>query len=228
MAIPSISYNLGVPNPPNNPSVDVTPMQQNTNAISQFVSVDHIGFGVTTPAGLSGSGAHLQVNLANTATSGTPVIAPTRGGTGYEVLYSSAVNPANTPIANASTPFVNSGEILFTRGAGGVQIQLTGPGTPYVELLAGVFSRGGTFLPGGIILQCGFSAINAGTVSTTTITFDQPFPNNLFFVFAQPTAGSSHLAGTGYFTNGGNLTDFDFNIVNPTGISNFSWFAIGN
>lgn len=42
--MPAITYNLNVPNPPNNPSQDVTPMQTNTNSINQWNGVDHYEF----------------------------------------------------------------------------------------------------------------------------------------------------------------------------------------
>ena len=39
-----ITYYPNIPNPPNDPSVDVPDMQRNTNAIPQFLEIDHVGF----------------------------------------------------------------------------------------------------------------------------------------------------------------------------------------
>lgn len=68
----SFSYNTNVPNPPNNPSVDVTDMQSNTLAISQILAVDHVTFNSTGPANSSG-GQHLRVAFnGKNAPVGTP------------------------------------------------------------------------------------------------------------------------------------------------------------
>ena len=214
MPIPQINYNSGIPNPPNNPSVDVTPMQQNTAFIEQIVDVDLIGFGIP------GSGSHAQANFLETSTSGTPSLPGIVGGAGYATLYSSAVDPT-LGLQNIATALVKEAELLFTREATGTQIQLTGPGTPVQSA-----SNGMTFLPGGILIQWGNDSISG---SSTPVTFSPAFPNKLFFVIAQ-TIGSSagQLNGVSYGTSGGNETGFNFFIVEPiTGPASFVWVAIG-
>ena len=54
----SFPYTTGIPNPPDNPSSDVSNMQTNTNTINSWVAVDHIGF--NNAAG----GLHKQVSFA--------------------------------------------------------------------------------------------------------------------------------------------------------------------
>ena len=42
----SFPYTTGIPNPPNDPSVDAPNMQTNTNTIASWVNIDHYGFGI--------------------------------------------------------------------------------------------------------------------------------------------------------------------------------------
>jgi hypothetical protein len=51
----SFTYTTGIPNPPNDPSVDVPNMQTNTNTINSWTEVDHIGFN----NGLAGQHTHI-------------------------------------------------------------------------------------------------------------------------------------------------------------------------
>ena len=55
----SISYNLNIPNGPDNPSTDQPNMKTNTNSISSFVAVDHVGFNS------SSGGTHLQTTYSS-------------------------------------------------------------------------------------------------------------------------------------------------------------------
>jgi hypothetical protein len=58
-----VSYNLNIPDGPNNPSNDQPKMKTNTNAIQTLISVDHVGFNTdgTPPNGVGGH--HLQVSF---------------------------------------------------------------------------------------------------------------------------------------------------------------------
>ncbi|HAM53730.1 MAG TPA: hypothetical protein DCP92_24690 [Nitrospiraceae bacterium] len=56
----SISYNTGIPAGPHNPSADQPLMLVNTNAINQYVAVDHVAFNVS---GSAVSGQHKQVTF---------------------------------------------------------------------------------------------------------------------------------------------------------------------
>ncbi len=57
--MPTLSYYLGIPNPPNNPSADVPKMRINTNSINSIIGVDHFPFSSNS------AGQHQQVNLTN-------------------------------------------------------------------------------------------------------------------------------------------------------------------
>lgn len=69
----SFPYTTGIPNPPDNPSSDVSNMQTNTNTINSWVAVDHIGF--NNAAG----GLHKQVSFAINQAS-LPTLASSVGG----------------------------------------------------------------------------------------------------------------------------------------------------
>lgn len=69
----NFTYNLNIPNPPNNPQTDVPLMQVNTNSLSSLISIDHIGFNTNN------SGIHKQVTLRNKTAPGL--------GDGQGVLY---------------------------------------------------------------------------------------------------------------------------------------------
>lgn len=124
--MPLIPYNNNIPNPPNDPSADVSLMQQNTNSIDQLITIDHFSFNV----GTNNSGTHKQVTLSNEAAPGFA------GGDG--VLYA---NSFNVP------PFgVNSWPIW--QNALGSTVLITGPTSPTLP-------AGYTFLSGGVIMQWG-------------------------------------------------------------------------
>jgi len=61
----SITYNLDIPDAPNNPSVDQPKMKVNTNATSSIMAVDHYTFAE------SNAGTHRQVNFPNANAAGT-------------------------------------------------------------------------------------------------------------------------------------------------------------
>jgi len=58
-----VTYNLDIPDGPNNPSNDQPKMKTNTNAIQTLLSVDHVGFNTngSPPNGVGGH--HLQVSF---------------------------------------------------------------------------------------------------------------------------------------------------------------------
>lgn len=63
----AFTYNTTVPNPPNQPAVDVQDMQNNTAAINDILDVDHVTFNTVGPAGAGTPGAsggqHLQTTF---------------------------------------------------------------------------------------------------------------------------------------------------------------------
>lgn len=70
----SISYNLGIPDGPHNPSADQPNMKVNNDNIDQFVAVDHIGFN----SGMGEtSGRHKQVTFDVNNVAAVPPPKPT-------------------------------------------------------------------------------------------------------------------------------------------------------
>lgn len=215
MPLPTINYNDNVPNPPNNPSVDVTPMQQNTNALRQFLSVDHVNFAS------SGSGTHLQANLLETSSGTTPTAPPLVGGAGYETLFSSTIAEG--------APFGTAGELFFIRGANPTDIiQLTGPGTPDSSGNFGI-----TFLPGGFLLQWGKVFSGQTSSGVTDYLFNSTPPNITFPVKCMQIFLQSQVTvlTSGCVWSVPNFSASAFRLVTlPSSIPNgttFSWMAIG-
>ena len=75
--MPAITYNLNVPNPPNNPSQDVTPMQTNTNAVDSWTQVDHYKFA----SGFAGE--HAQLSFPAWGSSTVPIGTANEGAVVY-------------------------------------------------------------------------------------------------------------------------------------------------
>ena len=215
MALAAIPFNANIPVATNSPSQDVNNMTANTNSENQIWGTrDHIGFGVAN------SGLHSQVQIQNAGgTNGTIPVG--LSGNGFETLYSSVT--------------AGFGELWFVRGATATGIQLTGPGTPAWSVVAGPpqIGQGYTFLPGGMILQWGFYVKSTALGNTTNVVFSQNFPNNIFFVIAQPYVNNpANLLSTFYGTDGGTAglgSNFNFQLAsNPNGLLKFQWIAMGN
>lgn len=210
MPFGSLSYTPGVPNPPNLPSVDVPDMQTNTNSIQTYLERDHMPF-INANAG-----AHQQVNLNETNTGGTPTLPSLLAGVGFQTLYSTT---------NSVQIGGNSGELYFTRGGSGVQIQLTGPLSPTYNAPPGTLqtSNGYTFLAGGILIQFGFT--NAmGNVNSQTFGFPQAFNTaNPFITIVGDSVNNA------FCVSNANATGFTVKTIGGA-VSNahFYWIAIGN
>lgn len=67
----SFTYTTGIPNPPDPPAGDVADMQVNTNSISSWTEVDHIGFNLTT------AGQHRVMTFPTVQTTSTAPFAAT-------------------------------------------------------------------------------------------------------------------------------------------------------
>lgn len=194
--MPSLTYTLNIPNPPNSPSVDVPNMQTNTNSINTIWTEDHFTFSDANP------GLHKQVQIS----SALGTIPPGLQG-GFETLYAKAV--------------AGNGELFFTRGNTGIEIQMTGPGAP------SPVANGYTFLPGGILIQWGTTA---GNVSNgATINFNTPFPNACFVAIPSIVSSTTtNLRST--YSASSSPSSFVVTIITVNGPSNatISWIAIGN
>jgi len=58
-----VTYNLDIPDGPNNPSNDQPKMKTNTNSIQTLISVDHVGFNTSGSPPNGVGGHHLQVSF---------------------------------------------------------------------------------------------------------------------------------------------------------------------
>ena len=106
----TFNYYPTIPNPPDNPSFDVTLMQTNSGSINSIINVDHITFG-KAQGGTTGQsdGQHKQVTFFSKTTQGTPtdplsIMYTANGGenTNAEVFY---VNNSATFLLSAIKAF---------------------------------------------------------------------------------------------------------------------------
>ncbi len=148
----------------------------------------------------SHSGMHSRVDLLN----GPDLVSPS----GTDTLYSKIA--------------AGVGELFFIR-PGGTPIQMT-TNNPVIGV------HGSSFLPGGIIVKWGSDPVASNITPITFSDTTSAFPNNIFFVIAQPyTTNVNKLKDIGYATDGGTITGFNFLLnQSPININNFSWIAVGN
>lgn len=170
----TISYNLGIPDAPNNPSVDQPKMKANNDAIAQYVAVDHIDFGVAH------SGVHKQVQMPLRG-GGTGTIPPglfagegtlytKTGGTDTQLFYSPDASGNEYQMTRAITA-------SFTATFG----QFAVDGAPP----AGTISTfGWTFLPGGLMLQYGtITGLGVSNLpASRTVNFPVAFTNTPYSI----------------------------------------------
>ena len=199
----SISYNLNIPNGPDNPSTDQPNMKTNTNSISSFVAVDHVGF--NTGAGNT-SGRHLQVTFDSDNVPSLPT--PTNGGDSLGILFTNTV------------------------GAGSINqlFYYAGPAAQSSNQYTNSSTNGSTMLLGGIILKWGKETL-VGT-QNPTVTFTNAFPNACFDVqlsllnsgYSSATVAPVNVLLSQTGTSG--TTGFTAR-VNQTGTGTWFWTAIG-
>jgi len=186
------NYNLGIPATNNDPSQDQPNMRINNDSIYNLVGVDHINFGNAN------NGKHKQVQLQ------TGNIPPGLIN-GFETLYAKVA--------------AGNGELFFTRGLSGTEIQMTGPGAP------SIIANGSTFLPGGLILQWGTYVAVATTA--TSKNFNSVFPNNCFGVWANMQKLTSQTSVDTVYCYGFTPAAFTY-FSTSSGVRTVNWIAIGN
>ena len=188
----SFVYTIGVPNPPNNPSADVPKMQTNTTSIYNLINVDHV------PFNNSNGGKHKQVQIQQVAALPAGLVS------GFNTIYSKSANPGP------------SGQLFFTQGSSGNQVQLTAATTGVPTTAA----NGVSFLPGGLLIQWG-TALNVTAVGVA-VTFTRAFSGTVYSVVSTSQSTSSVSTGV----TGVSSTGFTARIQ---GIGSFSvyWIAIG-
>lgn len=196
--MPSITYNLNIPNPPNSPQSDVPLMQANTNAISSIINVDHYTFGTTSPF-TNIDGLHKQVTLVNETAPGL--------NTGNGVLFANVSGGQSMPFwqnAAAGSPFPLA---LITSSETSI-------------------APDGYFTIGGLIFQWG-SIPSPGAGPTTIVYPLTPFPNDVFTVLLTARNDGSHSAFTYYLDGAPTLESFTY-AGSTSGSETLYWFAIGN
>ncbi len=215
----TFNFTLGVPNPPDDPSDNVSDMRNNNDNISGIIDVDHVGFTFTN------GGYHRDIHQpvfpigGQTAwnpafVSGVPTAVSGAKITGIQQLFPMNYTPAFAG-ATADT------QLFSLSGEGGVS-QLTGGNS---------IANGGWQWFGGILFiwgngTIGGSPITFTAVSPTTI----PFPNACFQVFTTPTATGANSSSYNIVITGKSATGFSYAFTGsaPLNITGFSWLAIGN
>ena len=129
-------FNPNIPQPADKLSVSQGQLLSNNQGLNTVFGINHFTFSTAVNAG-----KHTFVEM--------PVLAVVPAG-----LAANEVTLYTKTTAAAS-------EIFMTRDASGVEIQMTGPGTPIAS------ANGYSFLPGGLLIQWG--SVNS-PVNGTTIT----------------------------------------------------------
>jgi hypothetical protein len=200
----NLTYNTGVPNPPNRPSADVPLMQINTNNIPTLIGVDHFQFQNNF------GGYHQQVHLVNESAPGI--------GTASGVLYANLATSQSWPFwQNALGSFQLMGQnSAATNG--------------YVTIPGGIILQWGS---NTAVTEGSFAGGTAnGTVTFATANI--AFPTNCFNVISIPfwTSTPPSSTGTGTATpDTSTLTRTAFNWKfnsNSSAYTGFFWIAIGN
>ena len=200
----TFTYNGGIPDAPNNPSVDQPKMKTNTDSINGIIGVDHVGFNVST-------------------------VPPTGG---YHTIIHSVLQGSDpAQIANIGQLYIKNytppggstdTQLFFKTGAGGTS-QLTGNKA---------LNNGYQWL-GGVLIQWGQVTSTASTFQTLTFSTNNiPFPTNCFTVITQPygagtPSGSQATVQIRKSTVSNTSFEWAF-ITNGSNWTGFYWVAIGN
>jgi hypothetical protein len=202
----TISYNLNIPDRPNNPSVDQPRMKTNTNSISQIIGIDHVTFNTPPPGSNPNekNGYHTVIHQTLQGSDPAAIV-------GINQIYSK-----NVTITNSGGTFTDT-QLFARTGLGGIQ-QITG---------SSASANGFSFIA-GVILQWGIvnAPLGSGTVTFNTAP-NFTFPNAVFTIQLCPRNDGVHSAFTYYLD--GLPTRFGFNYRgSTTGSNSLYWFAIGN
>ena len=200
-------YDPNIPQPSDNLSDSQSDILQNFQTLDTVFAINHFLFSDAS----ANKGKHKFIELPELAAIPPGLVS------GEETIYSKVV--------------AGSGQVFFTRGSSGVEIQLTGPGTP------SALQNGYTFLAGGIVIQWGLvvQAFSSGSTTGTTL-FNTPFLNTPFIVTGNPTFAAAAFPNSQASVNirGSQLisarkTSFDWQFfTNSSNYTGFTWIAIGN
>ncbi len=196
--MPLISYNLNIPNAPNNPSADQPKMQINTNSINNIIARDHYEFNNN-----NSSGTHKQVTLTNEAAPGfadgtAALFANNPSGQSYP-FWQNAIG--TFPILTQGTSVLaNNGYFVFQNGIIVQWGQITSTNSALTPLL--------------------FTTANINFPNNCFIVETQPYysgspPNGTATVAIRKSTVSNTGFSWAFVTSSGAYTGF-------------YWFAIGN
>lgn len=159
--MPLYSYNLNIPDAPNDPSSDQPLMKTNTNNIDAIIDEDHYSFDEAN------GGLHRQVRI--------PVSGAIPGG----LIASSGTLYTKTSV---------EGTLFYSPDTTGDEYQLTrtitasfaefGTNTNY----SGTLNGGWTFLPGGLLLQYGLATSSGTALPNTIVTLPVTMTNSAYSV----------------------------------------------
>lgn len=197
-----ISYTLGIPNGPDNPSADQPLMKINNDHISQLIAIDHAGFNVNN-SGNHNKSTYLAQSVSPISAAGQLVLYSKTGSSGQELhLVRDGILGTDTLLTTA---------------------QITAPSRT---------QNGFTWLPGGLLLQWGFKTIAPGsnTITFTTegcvafavVAGFSPIvtvsprrtvnPNNVDQIYVNATSATTFTINN---TSGGGITDMYWHAIGP-------------
>jgi hypothetical protein len=171
---------------------DYVNLQLNFNQINNTYNTDHIALTDDSGAYPKGqNGCHSVIHLVPFSTTVSnppnnyPITAPSVASS-IPDLFSAQFNDG-----------IATDEGLFFETGGSRLMQLTRNFTPTTS------TSGATFLPGGLILNYGFLALNTVPLRNGgTITYTQPYPNACFTVYLTYKNDGSIGGDLSYFVNG--------------------------
>lgn len=219
----NLTYNIDIPATPNNPSNDQPKMKINTNSISNWVKVDHFGFG-------DNNGGYHTIIHQNAGVSSVR----SRSGQGNTFtnfpLTIANVNQFFTANYTADATNATADTQLFSKTGGGGVNQMTGS-FPAIE---------GYVWLGGVMMQWGSVNFTGGpsfAKQQGNVVFKDrdgpkfcpPFPNNIFVVLLtlhSQNGDTSNSQSLSYFDI--DRTHFRWNYTGSSAYDRFNWVAIGN
>jgi hypothetical protein len=156
------AYNNGVPDGPNNPSVDQPDMLINTQSIENILAEDHVSFNSNN------GGLHKQSRII--AQSGIPAGTITSSGTLYTKKPGTETQLYYVP--DTTTDQYQLTRTITTKFANfSTNLSYGPPPATFTQ------TGGWTFLPGGMLLQYGFFGKTGATGSSGQIKFPVTFTN---------------------------------------------------
>lgn len=216
----TISYTLGIPDGPHNPSNDQPNMKANNDAIDAIIAIDHVSFNVNN------SGYHTIIHETTQTTASTV--------SGINQIFSGVpgVLNVNSTLTTAIPPGGDT-QLFTLTGMGGLS-QMTGNKA----------ATNGYVWCAGILIQWGIvngthgssNVFNGGDTGNVTFSIaNVSFPNNCFTVFLQPnwksnvtslpTSQATFLTDTFKLSK----TQFSWGLTTSSvQLTSFYWYAVGN